>query len=191
MILVSLDFYIAALDCGHPTPPLNGYIVPYSSTIEGSRIHFKCDLGFTLEGGVSADCQSNGKWSYNSTQTTCNPVSEGKHCIHKYLTITVSIIIFAGKTNDAHILYIVIPLAFIFSLLLCLLLGAFIGLFSSKSKQLQLLKKALPEQYTVSENTTNPIYEEIAPKETTSVEIEFDNNVSYGNNINMQACSKN
>ena len=51
----------STVDCGSPSPPMNGAITSQSSTLEGSRITFKCD----------AECQPNGKWQPDPAGVVC------------------------------------------------------------------------------------------------------------------------
>ena len=58
-------------NCGHPNPPLDGYIIPYASTVEGARVIFACRNSSQAlnspqyEPEYSALCNSNGKWNPN------------------------------------------------------------------------------------------------------------------------------
>ena len=61
-------------NCGHPKPPFDGYVLPYTSTVEGARVIFACqnitheqalDSSQYDEPEYSALCSSNGKWEPN------------------------------------------------------------------------------------------------------------------------------
>jgi hypothetical protein len=57
-------------DCGHPKPPADGYILPYTNTVEGARVIFACQSDtqvlnsswYEVEYYYSTMCRSNGKW---------------------------------------------------------------------------------------------------------------------------------
>ena len=61
-------------NCGHPKSPLDGYILPYTSTLEGARVIFACQNStqalnsqqYELE--YSTLCNSNGKWEPDPTE---------------------------------------------------------------------------------------------------------------------------
>ena len=64
-------------NCGHPKPPLDGYIVPYTSTVGGSRMIFACQNGSqTLDSPQYEQeySDSNGKWKPNPREL-CNRLS--------------------------------------------------------------------------------------------------------------------
>ena len=46
-------------NCG-PLPSVNGYVLPYTSTLEGSRLMFMCQDGPQSE--LTAVCTGAGKW---------------------------------------------------------------------------------------------------------------------------------
>ena len=59
------------MDCGIPTPPVNGSIVNYSGTELGDIVVFKCNEGFRPSAEVNGTCRSNARWY---------PTSNGHNC---------------------------------------------------------------------------------------------------------------
>ena len=50
------------MDCGIPTPPINGSVVNYSGTKLGNTVTFKCDEGFRPSVEVNGTCRSDAMW---------------------------------------------------------------------------------------------------------------------------------
>ena len=63
---------VTAIDCGSPAPPQHGHLGPYNSTLEGSRVTFRCELGRFPIGEYAAVCTSEGNWSPNPAQFVCS-----------------------------------------------------------------------------------------------------------------------
>jgi len=57
---------IAAVDCGSLISPMNGSMF-CSKTVFPNSIEFRCDEGFDLLGSEHRTCNSDGKWSGNTT----------------------------------------------------------------------------------------------------------------------------
>ena len=72
----SLSFILPPVNCGDPTPPSNGSIVPYQNTTEGAVISFACDPMFVPSIKMTATFASNGMWT---------PDPHGHTCICEYL----------------------------------------------------------------------------------------------------------
>ena len=67
----SFHIILFTANCGHPKPPFDGYVLPYTSTVEGARVIFACQNithKQALEPKYSAQCSSTGKWEPNSTE---------------------------------------------------------------------------------------------------------------------------
>lgn len=66
-------YYTALPNCGPPSPPVNGYIVPYTSTLEGVEVTFACQNTCQTHDGLQspvkavhlAVCNSHGNWEPN------------------------------------------------------------------------------------------------------------------------------
>ena len=72
--IVLLSFLLCVANCGVPTPPGNGGIVNYTSTLEGSVVFYQCNSGFGPLGEMSAVCAANGSWSPDPADVTCREV---------------------------------------------------------------------------------------------------------------------
>jgi hypothetical protein len=60
MIMILFAHYHTA-SCGPPSPPPNGFIFPYSSTVDGAVVNFTCQKSASyLE--EAAVCNKQGKW---------------------------------------------------------------------------------------------------------------------------------
>ena len=60
-----------AVDCGSPPLPTNGAIISQSSTLEGSRITFTCDDGFSPSLAIDAEFQPDGNWQPDPAGVVC------------------------------------------------------------------------------------------------------------------------
>ena len=58
-------------NCGSPPAFLNG-TVNYRNTTEGSEAQYHCDDDFTLEGGMTAVCRADQRWS---STPVCRPLT--------------------------------------------------------------------------------------------------------------------
>ena len=52
-------------NCGPPSPPINGYILPYASTLEGALVTIACFSDF-VNGNQTINCTHHGIWEPNS-----------------------------------------------------------------------------------------------------------------------------
>lgn len=64
--------------CDPPSPPSNGYIMPYTSTVEGASVTYVFQYLFQMgqqfvcaEVNVTAVCNNNGYWEPNSEEKQC------------------------------------------------------------------------------------------------------------------------
>lgn len=57
------------VDCGPPTPPINGVVATPDGTAEGDVATHSCNPGLALSGTATQTCQSDGLW--NGTVPTC------------------------------------------------------------------------------------------------------------------------
>ena len=82
------DFSIWFLpaDCGDPSPPMNGFVMPYDSTLEGSQIVFQC---LVPSQQMMSVCMADGNWTPDPAELVCRePGIVMKHGIQ--LSITIS-----------------------------------------------------------------------------------------------------
>ena len=68
----------STVDCGSPSAPINGAIISQTSTLEGSRIAFKCDDGFSPSLAMDAECQPNGNWQPDPAGVVCTAATTSK-----------------------------------------------------------------------------------------------------------------
>ena len=68
------------VDSGTPSPPADEAIISQTSTLEGSRITFKCDDGFNPSLVMDAECQPDGNWQPDPAGVVCTAAmtSNGK-----------------------------------------------------------------------------------------------------------------
>ena len=59
------------MDCGIPTPPINGNIVHYSGTKVGDIVTYKCNEGFRPSAEMNGTCTMDSMW---------NPAPERHNC---------------------------------------------------------------------------------------------------------------
>ena len=59
------------VDCGDPSPPLNGLVMAYDSTLEGSWIVFQCSPGFVPSQQMMSVCAANGSWTPDPAELVC------------------------------------------------------------------------------------------------------------------------
>ena len=72
MIIIKNNITVTVTDCGAPVPPQYGLLGAYNSTLEGSRITFRCESGSFPVGEYAAICMSEGNWSPNPSQFVCS-----------------------------------------------------------------------------------------------------------------------
>ena len=81
---IMYNVYISAVNCGDPLPPSDGYLEPYSSTVEGAkvnRIHVCQDGQLAVEESI---CSSHGQWKvFNGSNCTSISISSKKNYIHE------------------------------------------------------------------------------------------------------------
>ena len=58
-------------DCGDPSLPLNGFVMAYDSTLEGSQIVFQCSPGFAPLQEIMSVCMADGSWTPDPTELVC------------------------------------------------------------------------------------------------------------------------
>ena len=63
---------ILAVNCTAPSPPADGSIDPYTSTVQGAKLTFRCDEGFSPSGRMTAVCQASGNWEPDPASTLCS-----------------------------------------------------------------------------------------------------------------------
>ena len=66
-----LHFIPVLADCGDPSPPLNGFVMAYDSTLEDSQIVFQCNPGFTPSRQMMSVCMADGIWTPSPTDLEC------------------------------------------------------------------------------------------------------------------------
>ena len=59
------------VDCGSPSPLTNGTIISQNGTLEGSRITFECDDGFSPSLAMNSECQPDGNWQPDPAGVVC------------------------------------------------------------------------------------------------------------------------
>jgi len=69
--LSSYKYIYNAVGCGHPSPPANGTIEPYSSTQVGAEVQYHCDEGHTPREWRTSQCQENGSWAPDPALDNC------------------------------------------------------------------------------------------------------------------------
>ncbi|MEQ2165259.1 hypothetical protein GOODEAATRI_015027 [Goodea atripinnis] len=60
------NFGASLISCGWLPPPTNGK-KQGTTYLQGAKVQFSCDEGYTLSGSTVRTCQSNGKWSGEDT----------------------------------------------------------------------------------------------------------------------------
>ena len=69
---------ILAVDCHSPSPPPNGYILPYTSTLEGAIVTYVCwsvqhGTGLCGEVNKTAVCNKRGQWEPSADDICTQP----------------------------------------------------------------------------------------------------------------------
>ena len=82
-VIINEILTVYAANCG-PLPSASGYVLPYTSTLEGSSVMFRCQND--LQSEVTAVCTRAGKWEPSPTD-----ICDGS-CKLIQLFITTSII---------------------------------------------------------------------------------------------------
>ena len=70
---------ILAVDCHSPSPPPNGYILPYTSTLEGAIVTYVCwsvqhGTGLCGEVNKTAVCTKRGQWEPSADDICTEPI---------------------------------------------------------------------------------------------------------------------
>ena len=73
LLFVMILLYVATIVCAPPSPPPNGYIIPYTSTVEGATVIFVFENVYQIdrqsvctEVNVTAVCNQDGHWESSS-----------------------------------------------------------------------------------------------------------------------------
>ena len=61
-------------DCGDPSLPMNGFVMAYNSTLEGSQIVFQCNPGFAPSQQMMSVCMADGIWTPNPAGLECRGI---------------------------------------------------------------------------------------------------------------------
>ena len=64
-------WFLPAADCGDPSLPVNGFVMAYDSTLEGSQIVFQCSLGFAPSLQMISVCDTDGSWTPDPAELVC------------------------------------------------------------------------------------------------------------------------
>ena len=64
-------WFLPAADCGDPSLPVNGFVMAYDSTLEGSQIVFQCSPGFAPSQQMMSVCSANGSWTADPAELVC------------------------------------------------------------------------------------------------------------------------
>ena len=72
--------HTCAANCGPPSPPMNGYIIPYISTREGAEVNITCPSKSQQQ--YMTICNGEGRWEPDSSGL-CKNVS-GRLSLHPY-----------------------------------------------------------------------------------------------------------
>ena len=73
-------FHFPPVNCGDPTPPMNGSIDQYQNTTEGTQISFGCNPMFIPSRRMTSTCASNGMWTPDPGNLMCICESMYVHC---------------------------------------------------------------------------------------------------------------
>ena len=65
-----------SVSCGAPTTPANSHITNYSSSIEGSKVTFHCDVNSAT---VTATCSGNKSWIPDPATLDCKLLTINNH----------------------------------------------------------------------------------------------------------------
>ena len=71
---------LLAVYCGYLTNPSNG-MVTFTTTTFGSTANYVCNTGYTLSGGSTRTCQSDGTWSGSPPTCAGEHLNNSKHCV--------------------------------------------------------------------------------------------------------------
>ena len=70
----SFDIWVLLADCGDPSLPVNGFVMAYDSTLEGSQIVFQCSPGFVPSQQMMSVCAANGSWTPDPAGLVCRGI---------------------------------------------------------------------------------------------------------------------
>ena len=71
IVCTILTFCYFVVNCSAPSPLAHGSIDPYTSTVEGAKVTFQCDEGFSPSGLMTAVCQADGNWEPDPATIVC------------------------------------------------------------------------------------------------------------------------
>ena len=77
----------STVDCGSPSPPTNGAIISQTSTLEGSRVTFICDDGFSPSLTMYAECQPDGNWQPDPAGVVCTAATTSNGTLNDVIII--------------------------------------------------------------------------------------------------------
>ena len=66
-----LDIWFIPADCGDPSPPMDGFVMAYDSTLEGSQIVFQCNPGRVPSQQIMSVCAANNSWTPDPADLVC------------------------------------------------------------------------------------------------------------------------
>ena len=72
--------HVHIANCGQPSLPVNGYILPYTSTLEGTKVTCICDTDVSLYKEI-AICTKLGQWKPNTSSICEEGRYSGIQCI--------------------------------------------------------------------------------------------------------------
>ena len=70
-VVISFDIWFVPADCGDPSLPMNGFVMAYDSTLEGSQIVLQCNPGFVPSQQMMSVCAANGNWNPDPAELVC------------------------------------------------------------------------------------------------------------------------
>ena len=71
MLIPHLSSGSVPADCGDPSLPVNGFVMAYDSTLEGSQIVFQCSPGFVPSQEMMSVCAADGSWIPDPAELEC------------------------------------------------------------------------------------------------------------------------
>ena len=71
MLIPHLSSGSVPADCGDPSLPVNGFVMAYDSTLEGSQIVFQCNPGLVPSQQIVSVCAANESWTPDPAELVC------------------------------------------------------------------------------------------------------------------------
>ena len=71
LIHILFSIGMPSVSCGDPTPPSNGSIGDYESTVESTEVNYQCDDGLVPGGEMMSICLANGTWIPDPAELEC------------------------------------------------------------------------------------------------------------------------